>query len=92
MTKTTRRLALAMILALAGGAAASADGAAVPRVTLADFKKDLDAGRIVVIDVRAGDTYKLGHIPGSLNVPVSNVADHVARLKAARKPIVAYCA
>ena len=61
--RTTRRLALALIMGAAAGAL-----------------------------VRAADTYKQGHIPGSLNVPVSNVADHVARLKAAKKPIVAYCA
>jgi 3-mercaptopyruvate sulfurtransferase SseA len=92
MRTTTRRAALAMILALAAGAPAGADGAAVPRVKLADVKKDLDLSRVVVIDVRSAESYRNGHIPGALNVPVSSVAEHVARLKAARKPIVAYCA
>ncbi|HUG51975.1 MAG TPA: rhodanese-like domain-containing protein [Vicinamibacteria bacterium] len=85
-------VAAALVLAAGSTVRADADAAAAGRVGLAEMKKDLDAGKVVVIDVRSAEAYRAGHIPGSLNVPLNTLDEHVARLKAARKPIVAYCA
>ena len=94
MAWRSTRAALVALIALAGVAAARAQGdpTAVARISLEDFKKELDAKRILVIDVRGAETYRAGHIPGALHVPLSAWADHIAQLKASRKPIVAYCA
>ena len=86
-------VALAALIALpAVRARADGDLAAVPRVTLEELKKELDQDKVLVIDVRAPESYRAGHIPGSVNVPLSAWSEHLARLKASKKPIVAYCA
>jgi 3-mercaptopyruvate sulfurtransferase SseA len=90
---TSRRALLSAMAVLAATAAVGADApAAVGRVGLAEFKKDYDQGKVVLIDVRAAESFRNGHIPGSMNVPLGSLSEHVARLKAAKKPIVAYCA
>jgi hydroxyacylglutathione hydrolase len=94
MTRRWIRVTLVAVIALAsaGAARAQGDSTTVARVSLEAFKKDLDAGRILVIDVRGAETYRAGHIPGALHVPLSAWAEHLPKLKASKKPIVAYCA
>jgi rhodanese-related sulfurtransferase len=57
-----------------------------------EFRKGLEAGKLVAIDVRTSDAFVAGHIPGSRLVPLSDVAAHAEELRALKKPIVAYCA
>lgn len=45
----------------------------------------------IVIDVRTKDEYRGGHVKGSLNVPLSNLAGQVAKLKK-DVPIITCCA
>jgi 3-mercaptopyruvate sulfurtransferase SseA len=66
--------------------------AEIPRVTFEQFRKDLASGRIVAIDVRSVEAYRHGHIPGALSVPESDLEARLPELRAAKKPIVAYCA
>jgi 3-mercaptopyruvate sulfurtransferase SseA len=88
--------ALLVALAVTTGttlpAGAEGDLAAVPRISLAEFKKLQDQDKALVIDTRSAESYRGGHIPGAINVPLSAWNDHLPRLKATRKPIVAYCA
>jgi rhodanese-related sulfurtransferase len=44
-----------------------------PRITLADAKKDFDAGNAVFIDTRAETSYKPEHIKGAINIPMEAV-------------------
>ena len=74
------------------GAQAANDESTVPRMGLEEFKKGLAAGTLVAIDVRAREAYVAGHIPGARLVPLGEVATHADRLRALKKPIVAYCA
>jgi 3-mercaptopyruvate sulfurtransferase SseA len=92
-TRLAAALALAAMPVLAAGGAVRADEglATVKRIALADFKKELDQDKVLVVDVRALETYKAGHIPGAINVPLSTWSEHLERLKASRKPIVTYC-
>jgi rhodanese-related sulfurtransferase len=94
MTSTTRRPALAALLLMAGilSALAAHDLATVPRISLADFKKQHDQDKVLVIDTRSPEAYRAGHIPGAISTPLSAWSEHLPRLKATRKPIVAYCA
>jgi hypothetical protein len=87
---------LAVLASVAGDRAAGQQPApdplaAVPRVSLGEFKQLLDAGSILVIDTRDTSSYVSGHIPGAISVPLDRVTEEAATLKAARKPIVAYC-
>jgi predicted sulfurtransferase len=71
----------------------------VPRVTQADFKKLIADNNLVVVDTRNVDAYRAGHIPGAILLPLEgqrswpfDYESTVDTLKAATKPIVAYCA
>jgi 3-mercaptopyruvate sulfurtransferase SseA len=101
MTQTSQRVLAAALVAatLATGGAAdaaaqvsNADLAAVPRVTLAEFKKLLAAKQVLAIDVRDPHAFENGHIPGALNVSFVDVEIMANRLLKEPRPIVAYCA
>ena len=79
-----RHLALASLLALAPamvlpacGASSAADDR-IAHVDAAQLKKDLDAGKVpLLVDVRTPGEYAEGHVPGTVLVPVDEVAgDH----------------
>jgi ArsR family transcriptional regulator len=91
---TRRALVLgALILALPMvGLARQGGDSSVPRISQADFKKALAAGEVLVLDVRDAQSYAMGHIPGAINVPLSDLQKKAPELKAAKKTIVAYCA
>lgn len=93
MKSTPRRAALVALLVMAGTLPAAAqDTSAVPRISLAEFKKQHDEDKVLVIDTRSAESYRAGHIPGAISTPLSAWNEHLPRLKATRKPIVAYCA
>ena len=45
---------------------------------------------MVVVDVRPGEEYAAGHIPGALSVPVAELRRRIAELPADQE-VVAYC-
>ncbi len=55
-----------------------------------ELRRRLDAGDVTLIDVRPGNEFAAGHIPGALSVPVAELADRLRELPK-RKEIVAYC-
>ena len=55
-----------------------------------ELRRRLDADDVTLIDVRPGDEFAAGHIPGALSVPVAELADRLRELPK-RKEIVAYC-
>lgn len=61
-----------------------------PRITLADAKKDFDAGNVVFIDTRGADAYKSEHIKGALNIGVSDLNAKLKEIPTGKK-IIAYC-
>jgi len=62
----------------------------VPRISLADAKKEYDAGNAVIIDVRDESAYKQEHIKGSLNIPVAQIDANVDKIPKGKK-VIAYC-
>jgi rhodanese-related sulfurtransferase len=66
--------------------------AAVPRISVADLKKAVDADRVLIVDVRDATWYAEGHLPGAVNVPLEQLQQKLTTLRVAKKPIVAYCA
>ena len=61
-----------------------------PRISLADAKKDFDAGTAVFIDTHAPDQYAQRHITGSINVPGNNIDPYINKIPKGKK-IIAYC-
>ena len=66
------------------------DGHDAPRISLADAKKDYDAGNAVIVDVRDADAFKLEHIKGSLNIPLAQLDANINKIPKGKK-IIAYC-
>ena len=61
-----------------------------PRITLADAKKDFDAGSAIFIDTRAEAAYKTEHIKGAINLTMDAVEARYKELPTGKK-IIAYC-
>lgn len=49
-----------------------------------------ERGDVVVLDVRPGEEYEAGHIPGAINVPIDQLEDRLADIPKERE-VVAYC-
>ena len=64
------------------------------RMEIEEFRKLHAAGKVLVVDVRDEQSFRNGHIPGSINVPLGEHerAEHFNLLKAEKRPIVTYCA
>lgn len=60
------------------------------RITLADAKKEYDAGAAVMIDVRAEAAYKAEHIKGAINITPEMLEAKYKGLPKDKKLIV-YC-
>jgi rhodanese-related sulfurtransferase len=91
----TSRAPWLCLLALALSVPAHAqlpDENAVPRITVAALKAALDAGQVLVLDIRDAGSYADGRIPGAVLVPLESIRAKAPGLKGTTKPIVAYCA
>lgn len=54
--------------------------------------KELVAAGAKLVDVRTAGEHASGHIPGSLNIPVSDLSGRIKELGDKSKPVVVYCA
>ena len=57
----------------------------------ADFAALVKAGAII-LDVRSKGEYSGGHIKGSINIPVDQLAENLGKLKDKNKTIITCCA
>jgi rhodanese-related sulfurtransferase len=55
-----------------------------------DYKTLMKEGA-TVIDVRSKAEYQQGHIRGSVNIPLNNLANHISKLNK-EKPVITCCA
>lgn len=79
----------AAIAALAMVTTATAVSAA-GRITMDELRSGLEAGRVVLVDVREPDEFTAGHVPGAVNVPVSRMS-LAALPPAGDKTVVVMC-
>lgn len=63
---------------------------ALEPVSRADLIALIEAGTVTVLDVRPGDEFALGHLPGALNIPFDEIDARLGELSKAQE-IVAYC-
>ena len=47
----------------------------ISEVDTAEAQSRVDAGGVIVLDVREPDEYAQGHLPGAINLPYSNLVD-----------------
>ena len=47
-------------------------------------------GLVTVLDVRPSEEYQAGHLPGAVNIPLSQIEGHLGKLPK-NKEVVAYC-
>ena len=66
------------------------DRDALEAVDAPELMERLSDGSVVVLDVRPGEEYQAGHIPGALSVPVDALEAALQRLPKDRE-LVAYC-
>lgn len=59
-------------------------------VTTEELWRRLDAGDVVVVDVRPSPEYREGHLPGALHIPLEELPDRISEVPADQE-IVAYC-
>jgi phage shock protein E len=82
---------LSVWLLMAGiDAAAQVD---VPRISIQELKKMIDAGKpVTIIDVQPKAVYKTGHIKGAISIPwKSQIALEDVFSLPSEKPVVTYC-
>ena len=61
-----------------------------PRISLADAKKDFDAGNALFVDTRPVAQFTAEHIKGAINIPVNEIEARYKELPKDKK-IIAYC-
>jgi len=62
----------------------------VKRISLEEAKQAYDSGAALFLDVRPASAYAAEHIPGALNIPLSELPQRLHELDAQR-PIITYC-
>lgn len=89
------RKALALILAalLLCACAATETGPGYTQISQEEAKALMDAGDVVILDVRESDEYASGHIPGALLLPVGSIdADSAsAVIPSSDATVLVYC-
>jgi ArsR family transcriptional regulator len=59
-------------------------------VSLNDLKRRLADGLVTLLDVRPADEFAAGHVPGALNIPLSELAERLGEVSG-DKQVIAYC-
>lgn len=62
----------------------------VPRIAIADAKKDFDSGNVVFIDTHSKSMYNNEHIKGAINIPFNEMEAHMDLVPKGKK-IITYC-
>lgn len=61
------------------------------RIPLEELVSLFAKGTVTVVDVRDGESFVAGHIPGAIWIPLSSVERSTEQLRALAKPVVTYC-
>jgi rhodanese-related sulfurtransferase len=56
------------------------------------WKQAVKTGKSTIIDVRSSAEFAGGHVAGSINIPVNEIANHINDIKDMQQPIVLCCA
>ncbi len=84
------KLAPSAATAISTKTATPASVAQVQRVSLADAKAAYDAKSAVFLDVRDRSSFEQSHLPGAVNIPISDLATRMNELDP-KSWIIPYC-
>lgn len=56
------------------------------------IKDALRDANVQIIDVRSMMEYQMGHVSGSINIPLDEIPQHVEEFKSAKGPLIFCCA
>lgn len=56
------------------------------------WKESVKSGKSTIIDVRTPGEFAGGHVAGSINIPVNEIASRIEEIKKMKQPIVLCCA
>jgi hypothetical protein len=65
-------------------------GDGVQRITVAEAHAAVNKGTAIIVDVRAVESYNMGHIKGALSVPINAINTRLGELPR-NKLIITYC-
>jgi rhodanese-related sulfurtransferase len=62
-------------------------------IEAAELRRRLASGHVLLVDVRQPDEFIAppGHLPGAINVPLSDLSARIGEIAARRQPIVTVC-
>jgi hypothetical protein len=63
----------------------------VPKVNIEQLKEKVDAGDVVIVDVRSKEEFAEGHVPGAVSIPWEEMEDRYPELPR-DKEVITYCA
>lgn len=88
------KLIVPLAALLLGGAQAAPPAAnpfaEAPRISAADAKKAVDAGKAVLVDVRSAMAFQQEHAKGAIGLPTHEIATRMSELPK-DKQIITYC-
>ncbi|HEX2460701.1 MAG TPA: rhodanese-like domain-containing protein, partial [Vicinamibacterales bacterium] len=61
------------------------------RIAVADFKQLQAKRAVLVLDVRDEESYRRGHLPGAVLMPLDTMESQVSTLRNEKRPIITYC-
>ena len=61
-------------------------------IAMTAFKRLLQMEQVLVVDVRDTESYRAGHIPGAISMPLDQVSTRADELRRSGSIIVTYCA
>ena len=59
-----------------------------PKIDYAELVKN----GAIILDVRTKGEFEMGHIKGSVNIPINSLSANIKKLKDKNRPIIACCA
>src|SRR5262249_28038028 len=64
-----------------------------PRIAMDEYKKVRVSGGVLTVDVRSEDSFRAGHIPGAMSVPLDQVDERAGEIQraAGTHVVVTYC-
>jgi rhodanese-related sulfurtransferase/DNA-binding transcriptional ArsR family regulator len=65
-------------------------GDGLEAISIADLVDRLQAGQVTLLDVRPPEEYAAGHLPGAINIPLSELTQRLQELPT-NGAVVAYC-
>lgn len=87
-----KRLALALVLAAPAAVAENQPAEGIEWVTPEELKEAVDAGAgLIIVDVRSEASYKKGHIPGAINIPMEVIKSNDNLGVKPKDMVVLYC-